>query len=242
MQPVKWQVLALSVLALILGCSDASRQPDNVQNPKVVSLNQQFNLQIGEEARIPEEGLALMLRSVPNDSRCPEDVVCVWAGNAMVLVDIVKTDQAPSTVELNTTIGATENTYLSYTVSLRSLAPAPRTGHIIAPGDYVATLLVTASSAGALEPTVKVFKTRGSVQCTGGGTAPDVMQNELIAAGIDVRSYSCGNDGMVYAAACGMPDGAINIFEIPKSSADQAQSFGFAGLSTLPGAMETQCH
>ena len=91
------------------------------------------------------------------------------------------------------------------------------------------------------EPSAKVFKSRGSVQCTGGGTAPEVMQNELIIAGIKVRSFSCGIDGLARVGVCGAPDGAINIFEIPQSSVEQAQSLGFAGLSTLPNAQETQC-
>ena len=92
-----------------------------------------------------------------------------------------------------------------------------------------------------IEPSVKVFKSRGSVQCTGGGTAPEVMENELITAGIEVRSFSCGIDGLVYAAVCGAPDGAINIFDIPQSRTAQAQSLGFASLSTLLDAQETQC-
>jgi hypothetical protein len=96
-------------------------------------------------------------------------------------------------------------------------------------------------SDGTIEPSVKVFKSRGSIQCTGGGTAPEVMKNELITAGIDVRSFSCGIDGLAYPAVCGAPDGAINIFDIPQSMIAQAQSLGFASLTTLPNAQETQC-
>jgi hypothetical protein len=93
-----------------------------------------------------------------------------------------------------------------------------------------------------LEPSVKVFKSRGSVQCTGdGGIAPEVMRNELITAGIDVGSFSCGIDGLAYATLCGAPDGAINIFNIPQNKINQATFLGFASLSTLPNAQETQC-
>ena len=94
---------------------------------------------------------------------------------------------------------------------------------------------------GAIEPSVKVFKSQGSMQCTGGAIDPEVMKNELITAGIDVRSFSCGIDGLVHPALCGAPDGAINIFDIPQSMITQAQSLGFASLATLPNAQETQC-
>lgn len=94
---------------------------------------------------------------------------------------------------------------------------------------------------GTVEPSVKVFKSRGSLQCTGGGTSPQVMEMELIGAGITVRSFSCGIDGLAHPTVCGAPDGKINIFDIPQSQLAQAQSLGFAPLSTLPNAQEIQC-
>ena len=96
-------------------------------------------------------------------------------------------------------------------------------------------------SNGASEPSVKVFKSRGSMQCAGCGTSPEVMENGLTTAGIEVRSFSCGIDGLAHPTVCGAPDGAINIFDIPQSNLAQAQSLGFASLSTLPNAQETQC-
>lgn len=89
--------------------------------------------------------------------------------------------------------------------------------------------------------TTKVYKYRGSLQCTGGGTAPAVMSMELTNAGIDVQSFSCGNDGLGHIAICGASDGAINIFEIPESQSAQAQLLSFPLLSTLPTAVEVPC-
>ena len=106
---------------------------------------------------------------------------------------------------------------------------------------FVLAFIAGCGGDGSVEASVKVFKSRGSLQCTGGGTAPEVMKNELIMAGIDVTSVSCGFDGLAHPALCGAPDGAINIFEIPESKVAQSQSLGFASLSTLPNAQETQC-
>jgi len=86
-----------------------------------------------------------------------------------------------------------------------------------------------------------VFKSRGSVQCTGGGTPPAVMSLELTNAGIVVLSSACGVDGLGHVAVCGAPDGAINIFEIPESQASDALSLSFFLLSTLPTASEVPC-
>ena len=86
-----------------------------------------------------------------------------------------------------------------------------------------------------------VFKSRGSVQCTGGGTPPGVMGLELTNAGIAVLSFTCGLDGLAHPAVCGAPDGAINIFEVPESQASNALALSFFLLSTLPTASEVPC-
>ena len=68
--------------------------------------------------------------------------------------------------------------------------------------------LAGCGSDGAIEPGVEVFKSRGSVQCTGGGTEPEVMKGELINAGINVMSFSCGVDGLAHPAVCGASEDA----------------------------------
>lgn len=90
--------------------------------------------------------------------------------------------------------------------------------------------------------TIKVFKSLGSVQCTGGGTTLSALQTELIGAGVSVVSSSCGNDGTPHPALCGASDGAIGIFEIPVTNQTQAASVSFAPLSNVPLAYVTACH
>jgi len=90
-------------------------------------------------------------------------------------------------------------------------------------------------------PAVRVFKYRGSLQCTGGGIAPEVMQKELAGAGITVGSFSCGHDGLFRAAVCGSSDGKINIFQIPAGKIGEARSLGFAELVSLPAAAVIAC-
>ncbi len=103
-------------------------------------------------------------------------------------------------------------------------------------------LLPACGKEGTAEPTVKVFKNSGSVQCGGGTiTPPDIMQKELTGAGIEVKSFGCGNDGGIHPAMCGEPDGGINIFEIARSNLPKAQELGFKDLSVFPNARFTQC-
>jgi len=93
-----------------------------------------------------------------------------------------------------------------------------------------------------IEPSIKIYKDLGSLQCGGGSIfPPDVMKKQLVSSGVQVRSYSCGLDGLIHPYMCGIPDGRINIFEIEQNNLSQSQSLGFKDLSTLPNATETQC-
>ncbi len=94
----------------------------------------------------------------------------------------------------------------------------------------------------ATEPTVKVFKSAGALQCEPqSGSLPDVMRKELEKAGISVKAVACGHDGKMYTAMCGSPNGAINIFEIPIRKVSQAVMLGFAKLDSIAGLKETPC-
>lgn len=100
---------------------------------------------MGQEVSIPGEGLNVTLHSVSEDSRCPEDAACALEGNAKVNIDMMKTDQSLTAIELNTSpiVGPVEKTYQAYTVKLTSLAPKNKSGQPINSNDYIASLLVT---------------------------------------------------------------------------------------------------
>jgi hypothetical protein len=60
------------------------------------------------------------------DTRCPADVNCVWAGNAVVKISIAKGKSAAKMFELNTTSEPTFISYQGYTVTLTELSPTPK--------------------------------------------------------------------------------------------------------------------
>ncbi len=103
---------------------------------------------------------------------------------------------------------------------------------------------LAASGCGASESnakSVKVYKSRGAIQCTSQGTPPEEMSRELVSAGVPVLSYACGTNGRLYPAMCGTSDDKINIFEIPDDKLDKAVALSFQPLSNLPEAGETNC-
>jgi len=88
-------------------------------------------------------------------------------------------------------------------------------------------------------PATAVYKSLGSVQCTGGGNTLPVIQKQLTDAGVIVLAASCGIDGLGHVAVCGADDGKIAIFEIPPPQVSAALALLFASLVNLPDAKKT---
>lgn len=86
-----------------------------------------------------------------------------------------------------------------------------------------------------------VFKSMGSLQCSGGGLSLAALQAQLAAGKVEVRSAACGTDGLATATVCGSPDGRIGIFEISSAQAAAAATAGFMPLSNLPTARTIPC-
>jgi hypothetical protein len=105
-----------------------------------VPLNQRFTLAPGQSVQV-ESAFQLEFVGVPGDSRCPADVVCIWAGDAVVQVRVIDASQA--NYELHTG-DATRSAAVhgQARIELLELQPYPFSSRTIAPEDYRATLTV----------------------------------------------------------------------------------------------------
>lgn len=130
--------LSVFVAIFLLTFLSIAAQPEQ----KVIVLNQEFKLKIGESAKAPRDGLKVEFDSVATDSRCPKGVTCVWAGNAKVLLKVTKDGGKPESVELNTNTNPKTSRYLEYELTLKELKPYPESDTTIKSSDYEATLTV----------------------------------------------------------------------------------------------------
>ena len=110
---------------------------------KQAALDQEFEIRVGQQVSIKREGLRVSFQSVAEDSRCPQGVTCVWAGNGRVLLRLSKAEKRAATMSLNTGLDPKQDTYRSYDVKLVSLNPYPKKDAPIKKRDYVATIVVT---------------------------------------------------------------------------------------------------
>lgn len=103
-----------------------------------VKLGEEFALKLGNHATLQGMDLTIVFRDVIEDSRCPEGAVCVWEGNAKIVLGVNQT-----AIALNTTLEPKQVSYSAFVIRLLSLYPYPKFGQQIKKEDYVAALIVT---------------------------------------------------------------------------------------------------
>ena len=114
----------------------------NLQAVKA-QLNQQIKLGVNQELKISKSDLTIKFISVLDDSRCPVDTNCVWAGNAQVQIKIKKSKGEWKTYELNLNLEPKTITFNGYEIKLVDLAPKLRTNVRINRNGYTATFAVS---------------------------------------------------------------------------------------------------
>ncbi len=106
-------------------------------------LDAVFPLRVGQQAVIEDTPLRLRFVSVPEDSRCPVDVDCVWEGDAQVRLLLSFADSAEQTLDLHTSLEPRFESVRGYRITLERLEPAPRSEERIPQERYAADLRVS---------------------------------------------------------------------------------------------------
>ena len=128
------RVVVLIAAIAAAGCFNSPTAPDAV-------VGRPFELKAGAVSVLPD-GTRLTFREVQADSRCPMDVMCVWAGDATVAVTLTPSNGAAEWRELHTQPTGSQISHANFIISLTALAPYPRSSQQIRAGDYVATFVV----------------------------------------------------------------------------------------------------
>lgn len=131
------KILLLSLLSL--SCArQAPFEPTTVARPDTP-----FSLRPGQEAVIQGTSLRLYFVGVPEDSRCPVDVECVWAGDARLRLRLEDPTRPDLEFDLHTTLEPQSVVVAGYRVTLQRLEPARRSDEDLPVGNYRAYLLIS---------------------------------------------------------------------------------------------------
>jgi hypothetical protein len=110
---------------------------------KEVSLDEAFTIKVGEQVEIKDANLRITFNSVEEDSRCPVDVVCAWAGNAKLNMEVKRSKKKYVSASLNTTLNPRDIHYKGYTIKLLRVSPDRKVNVPPDPADYEATIIVS---------------------------------------------------------------------------------------------------
>ena len=94
-------------------------------------LNTPFTLEIGQSAVLTEPAVTITFTTVPHDSRCPVDAVCIWEGDAVVALILhvgpPDGDGPDVDAELHTNLEPRSTPWgPNYELRMLDLQPAPR--------------------------------------------------------------------------------------------------------------------
>lgn len=125
-------LIPLLFVLLLVACRSSGPSASHA-----ASLGQEVTLAPGEQA--DPHGLSVEFVKVVEDSRCPSDVTCVWAGE--VKVQLSTRVRASETVQLEITAGQ-DATVGGFRLAVMHVQPERVSTRAIAPEEYRVTLRV----------------------------------------------------------------------------------------------------
>lgn len=102
----------------------------------------QASVRVGKEKKVARTNLKIKFVKLVEDSRCPTDANCIWAGSAKIQIKVTGKRGASKTFEINTGIAPQTATFEGYEIKLTDLTPKPATNIRINPEGYTASFEV----------------------------------------------------------------------------------------------------
>lgn len=143
--PMKVSIIFAAVCLLMLGTNSC----DFTDRTTEIAFGQEFRVEYDQTVRL-EDGTELRFLELKKDTRCPEDALCPYEGEAVIALVLEDDDRPGSVVELKIPGLADRHSrdrhkpeqFWEYRLTLLQLDPYPLTDHIERRFRYVATLLV----------------------------------------------------------------------------------------------------
>lgn len=130
--------IALAMFVIVTGCA-------TVETAVVADPGTTFSLAVGKTAVVNGSNTRLTFTRVTEDSRCPTDVVCVWAGDAKIELTISREGSPVDTKVVSVTSPNNEVVSGDLRIRFVGLAPVPKSSEPSGSRAYVAQLVVTAA-------------------------------------------------------------------------------------------------
>ena len=132
-----------AVLASVLAFQSCA----SVENVIIAEPDVAFSLPIGKTASVSGSPTRITFRQVVDDSRCPRNVVCVWEGDARIVVTVAREGSPTESAFLTLSSPGNEAQVGGLFVRFVSLAPYPETPQTNTPRAYIAEFVIRGLSS-----------------------------------------------------------------------------------------------
>ena len=109
---MKALILALAAFSILTGPVETSAHTQET-----------VRVALGKSKDVDQGRIKIKFLSVVEDSRCPVNATCVWAGNAKIRISITKGKSGPEILELNTLTEPTVQAVYGYHFKIKDLHP-----------------------------------------------------------------------------------------------------------------------
>lgn len=109
----------------------------------IAQTPQNISVGINKQVRASRSKLTIRVTAI-DDSRCPRDAQCIWAGNAKVSIKITNRKGTSLTTDLNTGMGDKSIKFDGYEIVLSDVTPYPASNVRINGNARVAKFAITA--------------------------------------------------------------------------------------------------
>ncbi len=134
-----WVPRTIGIAIVVWAClfsGVVSAQESNTPN-----LGEEFELAVNQTAQITAENISVTFQKVLEDSRCPIDVTCIWAGLAEVSLRVAVSGKEKD-ISLSTPPAENSTVVENYIFGLIGVRPVPRADQNIDSSAYSVTMRV----------------------------------------------------------------------------------------------------
>jgi len=140
---MKAQMAILFSILLFFSCAEDPACID-------AKIGEEISIQVFETTTYCSENLSITFNTYPNDSRCPSDVTCIWAG--FVEVELLINQKGKESIlklstEPNVSGLPVQAKQGDYSIKLIDVIPYPATNIRIDPNQFRVVLLVEKASS-----------------------------------------------------------------------------------------------
>jgi len=137
------RLMLAGLAATLVACESTGTDPILTAPAINVTPEALVQLNFGQAIRLTNPDVVLRFVAVPEASRCPINVVCVWIGDARIA--LIASGAVERSFELHfptEQVGASKITLAAYEIEAAALEPAPVDGQARNQNDYRVTLKI----------------------------------------------------------------------------------------------------